>query len=300
MRGDDLIALGAPAAGTGRFVLGGAFGTEPAEDSFAKLDRFAAAGGRLVETAYSYARGRGKQVVGEWLRRNPGTLGVVTKIGHDMGGRDVALTRATVLAQAGETVDVLGEPPEVVLFHCDDPAREVEELGASLRALVEQGYAARVGVSNWCADRLAALVTDFASAGASAPIAGYHRSLATPVAERYHGELPADAAVLEIVEEHRLPLFSWSAQARGFFARTGSASSSADPYESATNRARRERCRTLAAELGVEPGQVALAWSLACPLLWPSIGPRTLDQLADSLAAATVELTAEQRAWLVG
>ena len=49
----------------------------------------------------------------------------------------------------------------------------------------------------------------------------------------------------------------------------------------------------IANELGVSPGQVAIAWSGTHGSL-PIIGPRSVEQLADNLAALSVELSAEQ------
>ena len=49
----------------------------------------------------------------------------------------------------------------------------------------------------------------------------------------------------------------------------------------------------IANELGVSPGQIAIAWSGTHGSL-PIIGPRSVEQLADNLAALSVELSAEQ------
>ncbi|MBE2236168.1 MAG: aldo/keto reductase, partial [Caldilineaceae bacterium] len=45
------------------------FGRETTEaDSFAILDRFAAAGGNFIDTADVYTRGASEEIVGRWLR----------------------------------------------------------------------------------------------------------------------------------------------------------------------------------------------------------------------------------------
>lgn len=47
----------------------------------------------------------------------------------------------------------------------------------------------------------------------------------------------------------------------------------------------------MAAELGVTPAQVATAWPRAhAPFVHPIVGPRTLEQLDDSLGVAGLEL----------
>jgi aryl-alcohol dehydrogenase-like predicted oxidoreductase len=52
--------------------------------------------------------------------------------------------------------------------------------------------------------------------------------------------------------------------------------------------------QTIAARKGATPGQIALAWLLAQrPWIVPIPGTRRLDRLQENLAAADVELTAD-------
>ncbi|HEX6355732.1 aldo/keto reductase [Actinophytocola sp.] len=183
---------------------------------------------------------------------------------------------------------------DVLLLHCDDPARPVAELAETLLGVVKAGYAARIGVSNWPADRLATLARHLAEEGHRA-VASYQFSLATPDPAHVSGS--ADPDILRVIREHHLPLLSWSSQARGFFARTAS-NGSVDPFDSERNRDRRARCVALAGQLGSRPETVALAWNLQHPDVWPSIGPRTTEQLDRSLAALRLSLTSEQVRWL--
>lgn len=283
-----------------RLILGGPFGSEPAEASFERLTHFADAGGRLIETSRSYARGTAEEPVGRWLRKNPGALGVVTKVGHDLTGRDIPLSRENVHAEVRTSLDCLGiEAIDVLLLHCDDPARPVEELAETLLSLVAAGYVQRVGVSNWPSDRLAQLANLLHERGQQVT-ASYQYSLATPDPTRLGGSLHADDAVLDVVRAQELLLFSWSSQARGFFARTGPKADDdkPDPYESEENRTRRTRCRTLAEELGSQPETVALAWLLHHPDVRPSIGPKTIAQIDRARSALDLNLTDQQADWL--
>ncbi|MFJ4617003.1 aldo/keto reductase [Streptomyces sp. NPDC088812] len=283
-----------------RFVLGGPFGAEPPATSAERLTHFADAGGLLVETSHSYAGGQAEAAVGAWLRAQPGRLGVVTEVGHDTTGADLPLSRATVHAHVRAALAGLGvEAIDVLLYHCDDPARPVAELADTLVSLVEAGHVRRVGVSNWRAPRLAELAVELAGRGHT-PVAGYQFSLAEPDPALLGGSLHADAAVLDVVRAHRLPLFGWSSQARGYFARTGGRELDGrpDPYDTEDNRARRRRCRDLAERLGSRPETVALAWTLHHPGIWPSIGPRTTGQTDCSLQARRLTLTGDQVHWL--
>ncbi|MFC8520744.1 aldo/keto reductase [Streptomyces sp. NPDC057257] len=283
-----------------RFVLGGPFGAEPAEDTAERLARFADAGGLLVETSHSYAGGKAEAAVGDWLRRNPGTLGVTTKVGHDTTGGDIPLSRDTVFEHVRAALDNLGvETIDVLLYHCDDPARSVVELADTLVALIEAGLVRRVGVSNWRAERLAALAAELGERD-HIPVASYQFSLAEPDPALLEGSLHADSAVLDAVRTHRLPLLGWSSQARGYFARTGPKQhhGKPDPYDTEDNRARRLRCQELAGQLDSRPETVALAWTLHHSGVWPSIGARTTAQIDNSLQARRLTLTEEQVHWL--
>ncbi|MDT0144526.1 aldo/keto reductase [Microbacterium sp. PRC9] len=293
------VLLDPAADGPARIILGGAFGREEDAASFAKLDRFVESGGRLVETAYSYARGRGKQVVGQWLRAHGAPLGVVTKVGHGLDGADIPLDRATVLAHVRESIEVLGgEPLEVLLYHCDDPERPVEELADTLREITAEGLARNVGVSNWPASRLEALAIEVAE-DPPPLVASYHWSLAAPRPEVLAPMgLAADDAVLGVVRTRGLPLLSWSAQAQGFFARTSPVEGREDPFDTPENRARRDRCAVLAAELGEPPASIALAWTLNHAGVWPTIGPSTLAHLDGAISASRITLSASQLEWL--
>ncbi|NNN31790.1 hypothetical protein HLK59_15740 [Streptomyces sp. S3(2020)] len=279
-----------------RFVLGGPFGAEPAETTAERLAHFADAGGLLVETSHSYAGGKAEAAVGDWLRRNPGTLGVATKVGHDTTGGDIPLSRDTVFAHVRSALENLGvDTIDVLLYHCDDPARPVADLADTLVSLVRAGHVRRVGVSNWRAERLAELATALGERGHT-PVASYQFSLAEPDPALLEGSLHADSAVLDVVREHRLPLIGWSSQARGHFARTGPKAhhGKPDPYDTADNRARRLRCIELAGQLGSRPETVALAWTLHHRGVWPSIGARTTAQIDNSLQARRLTLTDEQ------
>lgn len=283
-----------------RFVLGGPFGAEPAETTAERLAHFAHAGGLLVETSHSYAGGKAEAAVGDWLRKNPGRLGVATKVGHDTTGGDIPLSRDTVFEHVRSALENLGvEAIDVLLYHCDDPDRPVAELADTLVSLVDAGHVRRVGVSNWHAERLSELAAELGERHHT-PVASYQFSLAEPDPALLEGSLHADSAVLGVVREHRLPLISWSSQARGHFARTGpkGLGGKPDPYDTEDNRARRLRCRALADQLGTRPETVALAWTLHHPGVWPSIGARTTAQIDNSLQARRLTLTEEQVRWL--
>ena len=108
------------------------------------------------------------------------------------------------------------------------------------------------------------------------------------------------------LKRKKIPVFSWSSQARGFF--TDAAGRDKFDNEeivhswySAKNFKRRDRAVKLAGELGKTPIQVALAYVLNHSLeVVPLIGPRTIAELENSIEATGIELSKEQVAWLEG
>jgi 1-deoxyxylulose-5-phosphate synthase len=284
-----------------RLVLGGQFGVEPFERSERRLNAFAAAGGVALETAYSYAGGAGIAAVGRLMRERPGRLEVVVKVGHDRQGREMPLSLANVTHDVTDGLTVLGvEAAGVVMLHCDDVARDVEELAGTLTSLVEAGYARSVGVSNWRRERLAQLAVALGRRG-HRPLASYHYSLAVPDPRGMRGsDLAADDALIKAVDQARLPLLSWSANAGGYFSRDDGRGDRGEPFDTAASRGRRTRCAELARRLGLAPATVALAWVLARAGTFASVGAGTAAHLDEAFQAAGLRLSADDVAWLAG
>lgn len=286
--------------GPDRIVLGGRFGEEPAELSWHRLDGFAAAGGRFVDTAYSYANGESERVIGQWLRANSGALHVIDKVGHpDRNGR-VDLGPDNITREVAESTRRLGvERIAVVLLHRDARHVRITDIASSLIGLVSDGYAGQIGVSNLAADRLEQLTVELADRG-HVPVVSYQRSLAVPHTQLWAGALHADTAVQAVVERHGLVLLAWAAQARGYF--TGRTElvgpGQEDAFDTTQNTARRLRCRQLAEDVGVRPETVALAWLLHQPNVMAIVGPRSIEELDASLAAARLPLDPSTCRWL--
>ena len=104
----------------------------------------------------------------------------------------------------------------------------------------------------------------------------------------------------------QLPNFAWSSQGRGFFTdRAGRDKRDNEElvrvWYSEKNFGRRDRAIELAKKLGKSPIHVALAYVLTQPFpVIPLIGPRTLQELDDSLEALDIRLSPEQVRWLEG
>jgi aryl-alcohol dehydrogenase-like predicted oxidoreductase len=225
---------------------------------------------------------------------------VVSKVGHDLRGGDAPLERGLVVEHVDQTRAALGvEVLDVLLYHCDDPNREVSELADTLHHLLQTQRVRRVGVSNWPTDRLRALVDEFGSLR-NELVVSYHFSLAVPDDDLLAPlGLRATPELLDIVVKNDLALLSWSAQAQGYFARVASRGSDpSDPFETPANAERRRRVIELADRLDAPPAAVALAYTLRRPGTWATIGPGDVSQLDASVAATAIALTDEECAWL--
>jgi 1-deoxyxylulose-5-phosphate synthase len=291
--------------GTGarRLILGGRFGEQPDVVSFRLLDRFAAAGGRIVETAAGYADCAGERAIGAWLASAPPDVVVITKVGHPLPGS----SRVDVEGLAGElarSADRLGvDQVDVVLLHRDDRVRSVSELLGPLIDAVASGRVAGVGVANWTAARLCKAMVACKGVGGLVA-ASSQLSLAVPAAPLWPGTVHADAELLALHREEELPLVAWSANARGWFAGRLLVEGCSDiharrSFYTASNLRRLGRVRVLARARAVPATAVALAWTLgAVPVAFPVIGPAGLAELDDALDAAELGLTPDDLAWL--
>jgi aryl-alcohol dehydrogenase-like predicted oxidoreductase len=263
------------------------------------LDRFVAAGGRLVETANSYAGGRAEREIGAWLPDAPRDVVCITKVGHPPPGRsgsDPDRVRTEVRRSLERLrVDRL----DVVLLHRDDVTTPAEELLAPLVEAVRDGLATALGVANWSPDRLREAAAVAGPSGGLAA-ASSQLSLAVPARPLWPGTVHADREMLDLHTELGLPLLAWSANARGWFAGALSGSRRGDraadrearhSFDTAANRQRLERCRTVASRFGVSASAAALAWTLqTVPLALPVIGPRCVAELDDAVRAARLHL----------
>ena len=109
----------------------------------------------------------------------------------------------------------------------------------------------------------------------------------------------------------KMPLFTWSSLARGFFSgqltrdnaeslRKKVDGSSVTSYWHEDNWQRLDRVHELAAEKGASVPQIALAWVMQDPDLdvYALVGARTPAEADNNMEVFNIELTATERDWL--
>ncbi|TPW74799.1 aldo/keto reductase [Schumannella soli] len=267
------------------------------------FDDFVEHGGTVFDTAWVYARGRQERLVGEWMRQRGirDELALIVKGAHTPHCDPESVSR-----QLHESLDRLQtDRADLYFLHRDNPEVPVGEF---VDVLDEHWRAGRIGAfggSNWTTVRMdAARAYAEANGRRGFTVLSNHFGLAEALDVPWEGcEHATDAASKEWLERTQTPLFPWSSQARGFFARADPADTSDAElvrcYYSDGNFERLRRARELAARRGVAPTAIALAYVLAQPFpTFPLIGPRTLDETRSSLAALAIELSPAEVGWL--
>lgn len=148
-------------------VLGGnVFGFTADEGaSFAVLDRFYEAGGRMVDTAQGYSiwvpghvGGESETVIGKWLtsRGIRSEMRIATKTG--MKGNPGALAPAMVRAELEKSLARLQtDYIDLYYAHDDETLTPQAEVAAGFGALQAEGLVRELGVSNFTLERLSGL-----------------------------------------------------------------------------------------------------------------------------------------------
>src|SRR3954468_7717528 len=147
----EMRKLGRSGLETPRLVLGGnVFGwTAKGGGGVAILDRFAEAGGTMIDTADVYSAwapghqgGESETLLGEWLKRRGGRNGIAiaTKVGMLPMGGEPELTPARIAAAAEASLRRLGvDSIDLYYAHQDDAKTPLAETLAGFDALVRQG-----------------------------------------------------------------------------------------------------------------------------------------------------------------
>lgn len=288
------------------------FGTTvPEETAFRLLDTFADAGGNCVDTARAYAswlpdgKGASEKTIGKWLkaRDNRNKIIISTKGGHPPLDRmDCGrLSRKDIESDLDESLRALGvDSIDLYWLHRDDVTRPVEDIMGTLSMLITKGKVRAAGCSNWKTGRIeeanrAALANGFTGFFASQ----IQWSLATSTPEG-HGDptiVCMDENEYSWYLKESFPVFAYSSQAKGFFARASAKGLEAinqkaySRFCTPENIARLERVKRYANENGLTPSAVALGYILCNRVPATAIvGCKNEEQLADTLTAADVEL----------
>ncbi|MGW0672655.1 aldo/keto reductase [Streptomyces sp. NPDC002746] len=291
--------------------------------SFAILDRYAEAGGTLVDTSNNYAfwvegtqGGESERLLGRW-RRSRGAAADGIAVATKLGARPNAPATGFSLDIEGLSAKVVRESAErsrenlgvakldLLYAHVQDRAVPLEETVGAFAELVAERTVGLLGVSNhwaWQVERARAL-----AAAAGLPgyeVLQYHHSYLRQRTDQpsprspdgQEGMLTGDLLSYLRADPSLVPV-AYSPLLSGAYSR---ADKPLGPeFDHPGTSARRKALRAVAEETGATPNQVVLAWLIGgeVPVV-PLVGASSVAQLDESLAAVDLELTEEQRAVL--
>ncbi|MDA8292728.1 MAG: aldo/keto reductase [Actinomycetota bacterium] len=224
----------------------------------------------FIDTADSYGPYVSEELIRDALHPYPEELVVATKAGLCRTGPDAwyPVGRPEYLRQECEmSLRRLGvERIDLFQLHRIDPLVPADEQFGLLRALLDEGKVASVGLSEVSVEQIEA-------ARAVVPVA--------TVQNLYNVANRSSEPVLEYCDEHAIGFIPWFPIANGALS------------------SGRGALGRVAGELGATPAQVSLAWLLErSPVVMPIPGTSTVAHLEENCAAAALRLSAEQFAAL--
>ncbi|MBI3596205.1 MAG: aldo/keto reductase [Nitrospirae bacterium] len=276
------------------------FGPETTEkESHAIMDEALALGINFFDTAnvYGWKKGEGwtEQIIGQWLEQGGGrreAIVLATKVYGRMGDRpnERALSAYHIRRACEESLRRLRtDHIDLYQMHHIDRDTPWEEIWQAMEQLVREGKVVYVGSSNFAGWQIA-----------TANQTAARRHFLGLVSEQSIYSLQNRMIELEVIpacREYGLGLIPWSPLAGGILGGTLKKATKGRRADSETlalaekHRPQIERYEAFCKQIGEPPAVVALAWLLANPSVTaPIIGPRTMDQLKDSLRAVEVHL----------
>jgi aryl-alcohol dehydrogenase-like predicted oxidoreductase len=305
----ELRTIGSSGLRTPRLVLGGnVFGwTAKGEDAFRILDRFADAGGTMIDTADVYSAwapghkgGESESLIGEWLRRRggQGEMLIATKVGMLPGEGGEKLEPARIAAAAEASLKRLGvDAIDLYYAHQDDEETPLADSLAAFDRLVGDGKVRVIGASNYSAERLgeALAISEREGLARYQVLQNEYNLMAR---DKFEGPLQ------DLCVARNISMLPYYGLASGFL--TGKYRSPADQGKSVRGDRMAKYLNprgfavlaaldSIAAETSATPAQVALAWLAAQPAIAaPIASARTPEQADEIIGAMTLELSPDQ------
>lgn len=267
-----------------------------------QIDLCLDAGINLIDTANVYSNGRSEEIIGEALggkRKNDVLIASKARMKIGTGPNDEGLSRYHLIRECERSLKRLKtDVIDIYFLHEWDGTTPLEETLAALDTLVSQGKVRYVGCSNY---------------------SGWHIMKALGIAERNHyprfitqqihytlEAREAEYELLPISVDQGLGVLVWSPLAGGLLSgKYGRDKATARQLAGWSEPPIRDENRLWAIvdalagigkARGVSAAQVALAWLLTRPAVTSLvIGGRNEAQFKDNIAAASLELSLDER-----
>jgi aryl-alcohol dehydrogenase-like predicted oxidoreductase len=278
-------------------------GTDDAE-SVRTIHRALKLGVTLIDTAEVYGPYTNEELVGRAISGRREQVVLATKFGmisHAGGGPGhLDSTAANIRAALEGSLRRLGtDHVDLYYQHRVDPDTPIEDTVATLAELVTEGKIRHVGLSEAGPDTIR-------RAHAVHPITALQSEYSLWTRD-------PESTTLPVVRELGIGFVAYSPLGRGML--TGTVRSIDDLADSDFRRTNprftgenfqhnlksADEVRTLADEVGCTPGQISLAWLLAQgDDIAPIPGTKRVSRVEENVAAASIELSPEQRTRLDG
>jgi aryl-alcohol dehydrogenase-like predicted oxidoreductase len=288
------IGYGAWAIGGGNWEFG--WGSQDESESIAAIERALDSGLNWIDTAAVYGLGHSEEVVGKALKGRAKKPLVFTKCSMRWDeNRKIyrSLKRASLEEEVNNSLRRLGvDVIDLYQIHWPNPEDEIEEGWETLTKFKEQGKVRYIGVSNFN-------VAQMKRAQKIAPIT----SLQPPYSLLRRD---IETEILPFCRENNIGVINYSPMVSGLLSGKMTAervrnlpdddwrkrSPNFQPPKLERNLALAELLREIGRPHGVEPGVVAIAWTLRNPAITAAIvGARRPDQVDDVAPAATFRLS---------
>jgi aryl-alcohol dehydrogenase-like predicted oxidoreductase len=313
-------ALGSSGVAVSRIILGcgnfGGIGSAPAffgqgtsrDDAFRLLDAAWDMGVTAIDTADAYGGGRSEEWIGAWLRTKGSAvrdrIAITTKTFNPMSeGADRGLARRRIERQIETSLERLGvERVAAYLAHDFDPNVPQEETLTAFDAILREGKAGTIGVSNFTAEQLAEALELSALEGLARYEVVQNSFSLLDQADR--------ETVFPLCHEHGIAYTPFSPLAGGWLtgkyrrdeppppgSRMTLRPEGAEHYWEDTTFDALEALDREAAEQGVSMPGLAIAWLLGVhEVTAVVVGPNTVEQLSPVAEALEVRLDRDDHA----
>jgi aryl-alcohol dehydrogenase-like predicted oxidoreductase len=292
------------------FALGamsfGRLGNTDVDDCVRIVHAALDAGVNLVDTADIYSAGESEEIVGRALAGRRDDVVLVTKCFWPMGGdpNERGLSRRWIVRACENSLRRLGtDHVDVYYLHKPDPDTAIDETLAAMSDLVHQGKVRTIGMSTFPADVIVEAHWVAERRGRERPL------VEQPPYSIFARHIERD--VLPACQRLGMGVLVWGPLNSGWLtgkygrgpAEIGARSTRWPALSSAFDPARPEvqakldaldGLRDLAVDAGCPLAHLALAFTVEHPAVTATIiGPRTMAQLDDLLAAAELRLDAD-------
>jgi len=252
----------------------------------------------FFDTANVYSRGRSEEIVGELLKDYREDVVIATKVYGKMGEgpNDRGLSRLHILRQIEGSLERLQtDYVDLYQVHRWDYETPIEETLRTLDDLIHQGKVRYIGASSMWA-------WQFAKALWTSDRLGLERF----VSMQNHYNLcyrEEEREMIPLCKEEGVAIIPWSPLARGFLTGKYSRDKKPDSARYRSDRWLKERffrpedwdvldaLLEVAAEKGVPPAEVALAWLFEKGVTAPIVGVTKVEHVEQAVESLEVRLT---------